>query len=81
MFDSMMVAVTDNPSPGRYHLLLTSDGRPVQHGWWGSEAIARRKFVGWVGAVGSMPEPRVTLTDEETGEQLADWPGVVSGES
>jgi hypothetical protein len=32
-----------------------------------------------------MPEPRVTLTDEKTGEQLAVWPdegaGVVSGRS
>ncbi|MEU0970328.1 hypothetical protein ABZ357_34770 [Streptomyces sp. NPDC005917] len=36
----------------RYHLLLASGGRPVQHGWWQSEATARRKFVGWVGDLG-----------------------------
>jgi hypothetical protein len=72
---------TPDASPGRYHLLLTSDGQPVQHGWWASETTARQKFVAWVGSVGSMPEPRVTLTDEETGEQLADWPSVVSGGS
>ncbi|MFJ5973494.1 hypothetical protein [Streptomyces sp. NPDC093060] len=64
-------------SPGRYHLLLSSGGRPVQHGWWGSEALARRKFRNWVGEYGSMPEPRITLTDEETGEQLAVWPDAV----
>jgi hypothetical protein len=72
-------------SPGRYHLLLTTSGRPVQHGWWESEAIALRKFTRWVGEYGSMPDARITLTDEETGEQLAVWPdegpGVVSGRS
>lgn len=71
-------------SPGRYHLLLSSGGRPVQHGWWPSEETARRKFTRWIGEYGSMPEPRITLTDEDTGEQLAAWPdespGVVSGE-
>jgi hypothetical protein len=70
-------------SPGRYHLLLTSGGRPVQHGWWNAEATARRKFVRWIGEHGALPEARITLTDEETGEQLDEWPdedpGVVSG--
>ena len=72
-------------SAGRYHLLLSSGGRPVQHGWWASEATARRKFARWVGEYSSMPEPQITLTDEETGEQLAEWPdegpSVVSGGS
>ena len=62
-------------TPGRFHLILTSGGRPVQHGWWGNEATARDKFRRWVGAVGKMPEPQVTLVDEETGEELASWPG------
>lgn len=74
-FDSMMAGVDDNRSSGRYHLLLTSSGQPVQHGWWQVEETARRKFISWGGAVGSMPEPRVTLTNEDTGEQLAVWPG------
>jgi hypothetical protein len=73
--------VTDT-TPGRYHLLLTSHGQPIQHGWWESEATARRKFSRWIGSVDTMPEPRVTLVDEETGEQLEVWPDdspVVSG--
>jgi hypothetical protein len=61
-------------SPGRYHLLLTTHRRPVQHGWWESEAIALRKFTRWVGEYGSMPNARITLTDEDTGERLAAWP-------
>ncbi|AGS73922.1 hypothetical protein [Streptomyces collinus] len=59
---------------GRYHLLLTSDGRPVQHGWWSNEAVARDKCRRWIGSVGTMPTPRVTLTDEETGTVLTAWP-------
>ncbi|WP_171109227.1 MULTISPECIES: hypothetical protein [unclassified Streptomyces] len=61
--------------PERYHLLLTSASRPVQHGWWGSEATARRKFSSWVGEYGSLPDARITLVDEETGETLTEWPG------
>ncbi|MHB9856713.1 hypothetical protein [Streptomyces sp. YIM S03343] len=59
---------------GRYHLLLVSGGRPVQHGWWGREDVARDKFRRWVGAYGSMPAARTTLTDEETGDLPAGWP-------
>lgn len=72
-------------SPGRYHLLLTTGGRPMEHGWWGNEDTARRKFARAVGLYGSRPDARVTLTDEETGDQLAAWPddspGVVGGEA
>ncbi|MFF0736933.1 hypothetical protein ACFYVK_35630 [Streptomyces chartreusis] len=60
--------------PGRYHLILTAGGRPVQHGWWGSEAVARRKFTRWVGEHGAIPGARVTLVDEETGTVLTTWP-------
>ncbi|MFI2761369.1 hypothetical protein ACH5A3_21245 [Streptomyces echinatus] len=60
--------------PGRYHLLLESGGRPIQHGWWDSEATARRKMISWIRERGSMPGARVTLTDEETAEVLATWP-------
>ncbi|MFF9176002.1 hypothetical protein [Streptomyces sp. NPDC014793] len=59
--------------PGRYHVQLTAAGRPVVHGWWGSEAVARRKLARWVGDWGR-DGTRVTLTDEETGETLTEWP-------
>ncbi|WP_369167749.1 hypothetical protein AB5J49_07775 [Streptomyces sp. R28] len=60
--------------PGRYHLTLTAAGRPAVQGWWGSEAVARRKFTSWIGEYGAMPGARVTLVDEETGETLTTWP-------
>jgi hypothetical protein len=63
----------------RYHLALTSAGRPMQHGWWPVESVARSKFTTWVGFC--LPDTRVTLVDEETGAVLAEWPGVVSGGS
>jgi hypothetical protein len=81
----MMADVNSNhEGPGRYHLLLSIDGRPTQHGWWGSEAVARRKLSRWIGEYGSKPDAQITLTDEEAGEQLAVWPdgpGIVSGQS
>jgi hypothetical protein len=59
---------------GRYHLTLTSAGRPVQHGWWGSEDVARGKFASWIGEWGEVLDARVTLVDEETGNVLTTWP-------
>ncbi|AKN73653.1 hypothetical protein QR97_31315 [Streptomyces sp. PBH53] len=59
---------------GRYHLLLTSDGRAVQHGWWHREEVARDKYRRWIGEYGSMPDARVTLTDDETSDVMAVWP-------
>lgn len=68
---------------GRFHLLLTVDGRPMMHGWWASEETARRQWTAWTGERGSMPGARITLVDEETGDVLASWPeespGVVGG--
>ncbi|MFF9607644.1 hypothetical protein ACF1GY_36185 [Streptomyces sp. NPDC014684] len=61
-------------SPDRYYLLLACEGRPVQRGWWGSEAIARRKLRTWVGEYGSLPGVQITLTDEKTAATLATWP-------
>lgn len=58
----------------RFHLTLTTAGRPVQHGWWASESTARRKLAAWVGQWGDLPDARVTLVDEETGTVLTSWP-------
>ncbi|WP_432027481.1 hypothetical protein [Streptomyces sp. 1222.5] len=73
--------MTSNPAPGRYHLTLSSGGRAMMHGWWHDEATARRQYTVWIGERGSMPGARITLTDEETGEQLDEWPPVVGGQS
>ncbi|WP_225827077.1 hypothetical protein [Streptomyces naphthomycinicus] len=59
---------------GRYHLLLTAEGRPVQHGWWEREETARDKCRRWIGEYGDMPGARLTLTDERDGVTLAAWP-------
>jgi hypothetical protein len=57
----------------RYHVTLTIGGRPVMHGWWGAEAVARGKFTRWVGEH-DRPDARITLVDEETGTVLTTWP-------
>jgi acyl-coenzyme A synthetase/AMP-(fatty) acid ligase len=62
------------PNPERFHLTLTSAGRPVMHGWWASEATARGMLPAWVGSWGEMPGARITLVDEETGSVLTVWP-------
>lgn len=62
-------------NPERFHLTLASAGRPVMHGWWGSEKTARDMIAVWVGSWGELPNARVTLVDEETGETLTEWPG------
>ncbi|MFC7983833.1 hypothetical protein [Streptomyces sp. NPDC057336] len=59
---------------GRYHLTLTTEDQPLMHGWWADETTARRKFTQWVGAHSDRPDARITLTDEETGERLTEWP-------
>ncbi|MYU24668.1 hypothetical protein [Streptomyces sp. SID8352] len=61
-------------SLSRYHVALVVGGRPMLDGWWGSEEVARRKFAVWVGEHGDRPGTRVTLTDEETGTVLTEWP-------
>lgn len=60
-------------NPDRFHLTLSLDGRPALDGWWGSETTARKK---WAEAVGEYRRDgaRITLVDEETGEELAAWP-------
>lgn len=59
---------------GRYHLTLAAAGRPMMQGWWGSEAVARRKFSSWVGERGDLDGARITLVDEVEQRQLAVWP-------
>lgn len=61
-------------NPERYHLLLTSAGRPVMQGWWGIEATPREMLPVWVGNWGELPDAQVVLVDEETGETLTTWP-------
>jgi len=61
-------------NPSRYHLTLTSAGRRVMEGWWGSEATARDQLAVWVGSWGELPAARITLVDEETGVLLTEWP-------
>ncbi|MEU3899724.1 hypothetical protein [Streptomyces sp. NPDC045251] len=60
-------------APGRHLVTLAADGRAIAHGWWESEATAREKTNEWVGRWGR-PGARITLTDEETGMQLTEWP-------
>ncbi|MGW1801693.1 hypothetical protein ACWCQN_38695 [Streptomyces sp. NPDC001984] len=61
-------------NPSRFHLTLAADGRPVMHGWWSDEAVARGKFVSWVGQYGTMPDARLLLADEAEAHPLAVWP-------
>ncbi|MFF5553844.1 hypothetical protein [Streptomyces olivaceoviridis] len=51
-----------------------SGGRPVQHGWWHREEVARDKFRRCVSDYSSTPGARVSLFDDETGQVLATWP-------
>ena len=61
-------------SPERFHLIHSGGGRPVAHGWWSDEAVARSKFVVWVDQYGSIAGTRITLVDEVEARMLAVWP-------
>jgi hypothetical protein len=63
----------------RYHLLLSTGGRPVMHGWWGDRATAERKFRRWIGEHGSVSGARVVLVDEQEQRVLTSWPDEADG--
>jgi hypothetical protein len=46
----------------------------MMHGWWTDDATARAMLPVWVGSWGALPDARITLVDEETGETLTTWP-------
>ncbi|MBZ6085894.1 hypothetical protein KVH15_33465 [Streptomyces olivaceus] len=59
---------------GRYRVTVTINDHALIDGWWVDEVVARRKCTSWIGDHGSRAGARVTLTDEETGARLTDWP-------
>jgi hypothetical protein len=61
-------------NPDRYHLTLFVEGRSVMHGWWPLESTARDQLPVWERSWGSLPDARIVLVDEETGETLTTWP-------
>ena len=63
----------------RYHLTLSTGGRPVMHGWWGDRATAERKFARWIGEHGTVAGARVVLVDEEEHLVLTSWPDEADG--
>jgi hypothetical protein len=58
----------------RYHLTLSTAGRPAMHGWWAREETARDMLPVWVGNWGDLPDARVTLVDEADGRVIHSWP-------
>jgi hypothetical protein len=63
----------------RYHLTLSTGGRPVMHGWWGKRATAERKFSSWIGEHGTVDGARITLVDEQEQLVLTSWPDEADG--
>ena len=61
-------------NPDRYHLTLSSADRPVMHGWWPLESTARDQLPVWARSWGGLPDARITLVDEVTGETMTTWP-------
>ncbi|MFJ3214224.1 hypothetical protein [Streptomyces flaveolus] len=58
----------------RYRVTVAIDGQQMLRGWWQDESVARRKFTKWADEHGARPHARITLTDEETGATLTQWP-------
>ncbi|WP_328974195.1 hypothetical protein [Streptomyces canus] len=62
--------------PSDFHLVLTSAGRPVMHGWWSDGATAERKFSEWIGSHSAIKGAAVVLAERSAdGERvLMSWP-------
>ena len=54
----------------RFRLTLSTDGKPVMHGWWPDLKTAEKKFTAWVRERGSVASTRITLTDETDGRRV-----------
>ena len=65
-----------NPAPERFHVTVSSVGRPIMHGWWAAPATARNKFRDWIGEYSKMPEVYITLTERAGTDELllTSWP-------
>ncbi|MEU6449997.1 hypothetical protein [Streptomyces sp. NPDC046979] len=40
----------------------------------GQRNRGREKFLAWIGPYGALPDARIVLDDQESGDVLADWP-------
>lgn len=59
----------------RYHLTLTTGGRPAMHGWWPDASTAERRFSSWIGDYSSLDGARITLVDTaDDGRVIHSWP-------
>ena len=59
---------------GRYGVTDPTPGEPLNRGWWGREATARRKYTACIGEHDARPDARVILIDEGSGRVLTEWP-------
>ncbi|MFI6658052.1 hypothetical protein ACIBL8_21315 [Streptomyces sp. NPDC050523] len=62
--------------PSDFHLVLTSAGRPVMHGWWSDGATAERKFSEWIGSYSAIKGAAVVLAERSVDDErvLMSWP-------
>ncbi|MGC5005206.1 hypothetical protein [Streptomyces sp. DT203] len=59
----------------RFHLTLSTGGKPVMRGWWPDLATAERKYLRWISERGGRDGAQITLTDEaDGGRVLKSWP-------
>ncbi|WP_328626892.1 hypothetical protein OHA88_23085 [Streptomyces sp. NBC_00353] len=59
----------------RFHLTLSTGGKPVMRGWWPDLATAERKYLRWISERGGRDGAQITRTDEaDGGRVLKSWP-------